>query len=138
MSGGVRRPCRFLLAFLVVFFLAAPAFAAAADSPDVQAPKTTSLVPLYISFATLQALDVRSTMLATHAGAVEANPIMGSVLSSPPAFIASKAIATAGIVFLTDKAKKQHPRAAFVTMVVLNSLYAGVVAHNYSVLSRMR
>jgi len=137
MSGLFRRPCQFVLVFLLALFLAAPGLRASAES-DEPTPHTTSLVPLYISFAALQALDVHSTLNAIHAGAQEGNPMMASVVSSPPAVIASKAAATVGIVFLTEKLKKQHPRAAFVTMVALNSACAAVVANNYAVLRSTR
>src|SRR4051794_38687864 len=63
-----------------------------------------SLLPLYAGFATLQALDYASTTRAlASGGAHEANPIMRSIVNSPPAFIAVKAAATAGVIVAGER-----------------------------------
>src|SRR3954454_10364471 len=67
--------------------------------PAHPAARPAALVPLYASFATLQALDYHSTRSALADGSVrEANPLMRSIVNSPPAFIAVKAAATAGVI----------------------------------------
>jgi len=92
------------------------------------------LVPMYASFATLQALDYHSTTRALASGAGrEANPLMRPIVDNHAAFIAMKAAATTAIVFGTERMWKTHPRRAVVFMAVANSAMAVVVAHNYSV-----
>jgi hypothetical protein len=92
------------------------------------------LVPLYASFATLQALDYHSTTTALSRGVGrEANPIVRPIVNNPPAFIAVKAAATVAIVVATERMWKKHPRHAVVFMAAANSAMAVIVAHNYSV-----
>jgi hypothetical protein len=95
--------------------------------------RPTALVPLYVSFAALQAFDIDSTMKALNRGAVEANPIMRGVIGSPPAVIALKAAFTGVIIASSEKLWKKNRVAAVLMMVGMNSFYAAVVAHNYSV-----
>lgn len=91
-----------------------------------------ALVPLYVSFAALQALDVHSTLTALgRPGTREANPLMAGVVDRPAAFMAVKAGAGAGIIYLAEKLRKRSRAGAMVMMAALNSVYAAVVAHNY-------
>ena len=91
------------------------------------------LLPLYISFAAMQVLDIRSTQQALNGGGVEGNPVMGGIVGSPVAMTAMKVGATAGIVFLSEKMRKRNPVAAVVMMVGFNSAYAMVVSRNYAI-----
>jgi hypothetical protein len=91
------------------------------------------LVPLYVSFATLQALDLHSTSRALAAGGREANPVVGTAVGSPVAMTALKIGAATGIVLLSEKLWKRNRVAAIVMMVTLNSAYAVVASHNYSI-----
>ena len=94
------------------------------------------LVPLYVSFAALQVLDIQSTRQALAAGGVEGNPMMSGIVGSPVAMTALKIGATAGIVLLSEKVRKRNPVAAVVMMVTLNSAYAMVVSQNFAVARR--
>ena len=94
------------------------------------------LVPLYVSFATLQGLDIHSTLRAPEFGGREANPIVGGMLGSPAAFIAAKVGMTASIYFVSERLWKRHKTAAILTMIALNSSYSAVVAHNYAIEAR--
>jgi hypothetical protein len=94
------------------------------------------LVPLYVSFAALQVLDIRSTQQALASGGVESNPLMTGIVGSPVAMTAFKVGATAGIVLLSEKVRKRNPVAAVVLMVTLNSAYAMVVSNNYAIARR--
>jgi hypothetical protein len=94
------------------------------------------LMPLYVSFATLQVLDIQSTRSALKSGGVEGNPMMSGVVGSPVAMTALKAGATAGIILLSEKLRKRNPVAAVVTMVALNSAYAMVVSRNFAIARR--
>ena len=89
------------------------------------------LVPLYVSFATLQALDAHSTLRALNAGATEANPIVAGVAGRPVALVAMKAGVAASTIYLVEKVRVKSRRAALVLMAALNSAYAAIVAHNY-------
>jgi Domain of unknown function (DUF5658) len=116
---------------------AAAAAAPVASAAPAQTPQRPSaLVPLYVSFATLQGLDIHSTLRAVEAGGREANPIVGSMLGSPAAFVAVKAGMTAGICVASERLWKRNRAAAIVTMIVLNATYSAVVAHNYAIESR--
>jgi hypothetical protein len=88
-------------------------------------------VPLYVSFAALQALDVHSTMRALEAGATEQNPLLRGIASRPAALVALKAGVTASTILLTEKLRVRNRTGAIVLMTALNSVYAFVVARNY-------
>jgi hypothetical protein len=131
--------------------LAAPSLLAAAHElpirPDVQAPnqsapsakpqapkRPAALVPMYISFAGLQALDIHSTHRALkNPSAREANPVARAVVGNQAAFTAAKLGATAGFVLASEKMWKKHPLAAVLFNIAGNSALAAVVAHNYRV-----
>jgi hypothetical protein len=110
------------------------------DPPEAPVPSGASqapgerpagLAPMYISFVALQILDIHSTLRAPDFGAREANPLVGGLLASPPAFVASKAAMTAGLTYVSEKLRRRHPRAALLMMIGLNSAYAAVVTRNY-------
>jgi hypothetical protein len=120
----------------------APALRAAIAAPDGVRPRLSPaaparrpsiLVPLYVSFGVMQALDVHSTQRALAGGGVEGNPMMKGIVGSPLAMTALKAGTSAGIILLTEKVRKRHPVAAIAMMVTLNSAYAMVVSRNYSI-----
>ncbi|HEX5475307.1 MAG TPA: DUF5658 family protein [Vicinamibacterales bacterium] len=99
-----------------------------------RAPRPAALVPLYISFAALQALDVQSTGLAIATGrAREANDAMRVVVDHPAAFIALKAGATAGTIWASERLFPHHRRAALIFMTIANAAMTAVVVHNYAV-----
>ena len=100
-----------------------------------QGPKRPSaLMPLYASFIGLQALDYHSTRRAMNSGTTsEGNPLMKPFVSNDAAFIAVKASATAGTIFVTEKLRKKHPKAAVVLAAAFNAGMALVVTHNYRV-----
>jgi hypothetical protein len=109
-------------------------------SPDQDAWRSPSarssrgiLLPLYVSFATLQVLDVHSTSRALAAGGVEANPVMRGVAGNPAALLAVKAGVTASTIVLAEKVRSKSRVGAILLMAALNSTYATVVAHNYRV-----
>ena len=132
---------RRVLALLCVFVFAAALPPAFADDPPEQggapASRPRALAPLYVSFATLQALDVHSTLRALDGGSArEANPILGAAAGSPAAMIALKAGAGAGLIYASERLWKRNRVAAVAMMVAVNSAYAIVVAHNYAVAGR--
>jgi Domain of unknown function (DUF5658) len=94
-------------------------------------PRPGALVPLYASFATLQALDAHSTSRALDHGAVEANPMMKGIAGNRTALLAAKAAGTAGVIFASEKMWKRNRAAAVFFMVAANSAMAWVVQHNY-------
>ena len=123
-------PARRCLAAIVVVFLmqAAPAWAA-----DPQSGRPPALVPLYVSFVGLQALDVHSTITAVNDGAQEGNPLVRGTLDNPAGLFALKAGATVGVVFLTEKLWKRNRTAAVLAMIGVNSAYLTIAARNYRV-----
>jgi hypothetical protein len=110
------------------------------DDPDARTSSTRPLplIPLYLSFATLQMFDVHSTMLAVHRGAHELNPLVRSIDAEPVAMTAFKLGTTAATVLFAEKLWRDHRRtAAVISMVALNGTYAWIVASNYRTASRL-
>jgi len=120
---------RCLTAAIFVLFLAAPAFAQERD--QVNRDRPAPLVPLYVSFAALQALDVHSTLTALDAGGREANPMIRSTLGNPAGLFLLKAGTAAGVVLITERLWRRNRTAAVVMMIALNSAYATMAANNY-------
>jgi hypothetical protein len=120
---------RCLTAVMFVLFLAAPGSAQERDQVNRERP--APLVPLYVSFAALQALDVHSTLTALDAGGHEANPMIRSTLGNPTGLFLLKAGTAAGVVLITERLWRRNRAAAVVTMIALNSAYATMAAHNY-------
>ena len=109
-----------------------PTAAPAAETFETARPRRPdALMPLYLSYATLQALDIHSTMRALDRGAVEANPLMKNVTASPASLVAVKAAGAAGVLYTTEQLWKKNPTAAVVFMIAANSGMAWVVQHNY-------
>jgi hypothetical protein len=113
-----------------------PVVATASTVPRPAPTPTSSgrgvLVPLYVSFAALQALDAHSTLRGIQNGAVERNPMLHSIAKTPAALFAVKAGVAASTIVLADKVRGRSRVGAIVLMAGLNSLYATVVAHNYA------
>ena len=109
----------------------APAGISVAHRGPASEPRPGALVPLYASFATLQALDAHSTSRALDQGAVEANPMMKGLAGNPTALLAVKAAGTAGVIFASEKMWKKNRAAAVFFMVAANSAMAWVVQNNY-------
>ena len=116
-----------------------PAIEAASmlPAPIAAAPRAperpAALVPLYVSFATLQALDTASTMRALNRGGSEANPLVAPVVGSPAAFIGAKAAASALAIAASERLWKDHRTLAIATMIGMNVGCSLVVAHNVRV-----
>jgi len=97
-------------------------------------PRPAALVPMYASFATLQALDYHSTTRAISQGiGREANPLARSIVEHPAGFLALKAGATAGMIWASERMRKKHPGRAVVLMLASNATMAVIVALNYSI-----
>jgi hypothetical protein len=95
-------------------------------------------MPMYVSFAGLNALDVDSTYRVLSGGGREANPLVGGVVGSPAAMIALKAGTTAAAIAASERLRRRHPKAAAILMTAFNSAMAAIVAHNYAVAARTR
>jgi hypothetical protein len=98
--------------------------------------KRGALLPLYVSYALLQGLDVQSTRTALGGGGREANPLMTGLADRPVAFVALKAATGVAVILASEKMRARNKVAALVTMAALNGLYATIVTHNYSVAGR--
>jgi hypothetical protein len=90
-----------------------------------------TLVPLYVSFSTLQVLDAHSTWRALDGGAVEANPLVRGIAGSRVGMLSLKAVGTAGIIFASEKMWKRNKAAAIALMIAGNSAMGWVVQNNY-------
>jgi hypothetical protein len=101
---------------------------------DAASKRPAALLPMYVSFGALQGLDYVSTTRALSNGTGrEANPVMKPVVGNRAAFLAVKAGATAGTIWLSEKMRRKHPVRAVVFMVATNIAMATIVAHNFSV-----
>jgi uncharacterized protein DUF5658 len=149
MSTVIRRSIGFALySGLCLTLIGAPAVDGARTSetsaPAQETPslaigvpsRPAALMPLYISFSTLQILDVHSTLRAPEFGGTEANPLLRGIVGSPVALVATKAGVSAAVMLATERLWKRNKAAAVLMMIGLNSVYAGVVAHNYIVEAR--
>ena len=114
--------------------LASAGTAGGAPPVGVTAEKRGLLVPLYVSFAALQVLDVQSTRAALGGGAREANPLMVGLAARPVPYLALKVASGAAVIYASEKIRTRSRVGALVTMVALNSLYATIVSHNYAVM----
>lgn len=103
------------------------------EMPRPQPARPQALIPLYVSFAALQALDAHSTLSVTRAGGDERNPLVQPVASHPAGMIALKVATGAATVLLTERLWKRHRMASVAFMVAINAGYAAIVAHNYRV-----
>lgn len=93
-----------------------------------------ALAPMYVAFGTLQALDIHSTLRAVNSGAgTEQNLVLRGIANNPAALIAVKSGVTAATILLADTLRVRHRTGALVLMAALNSAFAVVVAHNYSI-----
>jgi len=101
--------------------------------PHAQSDRPKSLIPLYVSFAALQALDAHSTLQAIDNGHGEGNPLVGTFTTTPGAMVGLKLASTAGTIYLTERLWRKHRGAAIALMIAVNGAYAAVVAHNYRV-----
>ena len=99
--------------------------------PQPARTRPKQLLPLYGSFASLQALDIHSTTRALDRGAVEANPLVKGVAGNPLALSAVKIAGSAGLVYAAEKMWKKNRKAAVVFMIAANATLAFVVQHNY-------
>ena len=97
------------------------------------ARRPSALMPLYVSFGTLQVLDGHSTVRALRRGAVEANPLMRGIVGNPAGLFAVKTAGTAGVIYAGEKLWKRNKAAAVIFMVATNSAMAWVVQHNYRI-----
>lgn len=94
-------------------------------------PRPAPLVPLYISFAALQAVDAHSTWTAVGNGARESNPLVRGTLGSPAGLLLLKGGTAVGVVLLTERLWPHHRAAAVISMIAFNVGYGLVAAHNY-------
>jgi hypothetical protein len=101
-----------------------------------QLRRPRGLVPLYLSFATLQALDTHTTLRGVRRGHAEANPVMAPVAGDPALLIGAKTAAAVGTLAVSERLWRRHRTAAIVLMVAVNAAHAAVVAHNYRQLRR--
>lgn len=96
-----------------------------------------SLMPLYVSFVALQALDLHSTRAALDRGYAEANPVMAPFVDNRGAALAFKAATTGLTIFAVERLwRRQHRTAAVITMIAANAGYAFVVSQNYGKAAR--
>lgn len=129
------RPWQFVAAVLLALLVCASHAEAEPDSADVRS-RPTALVPLYLAFGGLQALDAHSTLSAVSMGARETNPVVRQTLGNTAGLLALKSGASVGVVLLTEKLWRRNRTAAVLTMIAINSAYVTIAAHNYRTAQR--
>ena len=90
-----------------------------------------ALIPLYVSFSTLQVLDAHSTSRALDGGASEANPVVRGIAGNKIGLLGLKAAGTTAVIFATEKMWKRNKTASIIFMIASNSAMAWVVQNNY-------
>lgn len=133
-----------LLSLLIACGLPALAWGQTTASPAPAAAVITRrpapLIPLYVGFATAQALDIHSTSLAIDRGARERNPLMKALgPDNTWAAVAVKAGVTGATFWTAERMWKRNRRMrAVVLMAAITALQTAVDAHNYRVAARLR
>jgi len=128
------RVCRIPLLVLCVVMFALPAIAQ--DTPSSPQPKTKQSVALnllHVSFVSLEAVDVYTSVHGIKGGAVEANPLMRGTAGHPVGMTALKAGVAVSTVVLTRRMARDHRVAAILLTAGLNSAYAAIAVHNINV-----
>jgi hypothetical protein len=109
-------------------------------APVLLTSRPAPLIPLYVGFASAQALDIHSTSLAIDRGARERNPLL-KVLGADTtwAAVAVKASITGATIWTAEHMWKRNRRmSAVVLMVAVTAFQTAVDAHNYRVAARLR
>jgi hypothetical protein len=115
----------------------APMFDGKAASVERPRP-SIFMTSLYTTTAIVQGLDAHSTLKAIHAGATERNPMMTPFTAHPPAFVALKAGAAAGLIFAGRRLARHSKLQAAIALIAIDSTYAIIAAHNYRVANRLK
>lgn len=131
----MRRLAVAVVLLLVMLVMPAPA-AAQPPGGTAKLERPAALVPLYLTFAGLQALDAHSTWRAVGGGGSEANPVVRSTLHNPTSLVVMKSATAAGVVLLTEKLWRRNRTAAVISMIAINSAYVTIAAHNYGTARR--
>ena len=124
-----------MLLFLFLMGVRTAAGQTTHDNYREQHERPAALVPLYVSFAALQVVDIHSTMTAINSGAREANPVVRNTMNFTGVFLLKTGTA-AGVMLISEKVWPRNRTAAIVTMVALNSAYLTIAANNYRVAAR--
>lgn len=110
---------------------AAQSYRAPAVSVRPPVTRPAVMLPLYVSFAGLQAADAHSTLRAIDRGYVEANPLMMGATRNQHTLAAVKVATTAATIAGAEMLWRRNRMAAIVTMLAINGAYAVIVTHNY-------
>ena len=106
--------------------------------PAPRQPSSVTLNSLYVATAVVQALDVHSTLLGIRSGAVEANPMMETMVKRPGVFIATKAALSVGTIMAARSVAKKNKVTAVIALAAVNAVYGAVVYRNYQIARTMR
>lgn len=93
---------------------------------------------LEASYIGLNALDLLTTYKALGAGGREANPVMAIFIKNQAQAIAFKSVTTLGALALLRYCRKDHPKGALVSLIVLNVGMGYLVNHNYQLYLRIK
>jgi Domain of unknown function (DUF5658) len=99
--------------------------------PLAREPRPGALIPLYMSFGILQALDGRSTLTSVNRGYREMNPIVSPAAGSRGLMVATKLVTTTATIAGAETLWRRNRVAAVLALIGINVAYAAVVAHNY-------
>jgi hypothetical protein len=102
----------------------------ASSERPIERPR--AIVPLYVSMASLQTLDIISTRRALSNGAQEANPIVAPIVGSAGGMIALKAGAAGAMFYIVEQMWKRNRTAAILALIGANIGYGAIVAHNFA------
>lgn len=124
--------------FLVAFIFLAVVFVVHNCKGQGRTPGRLAYNSLEVSYIALNVLDGITTYKVIDAGGKELNPIMKPFIGVRGEFIAVKTLSTFGILAINRAIRKDHPKAAFISLAVLNVGMGYVVNHNYQVYIRIK
>jgi hypothetical protein len=100
--------------------------------------RSRTLMGLYQAYLGLSAADGALTWVNVRRGAAERNPILGYRAGSAFYFLMMKAGTTASSIYFVERFRRNHPRAAVVTMATVNGALSWVVWHNAHVFRMLK
>jgi hypothetical protein len=102
--------------------------------PSRHEKRPAALVALYGTYGALAIADLTSSKKAFAAGGHEGNPLMGSGHTSRMVLV--KGAGAALSIYFAERMWKKNKVGAIITMAVVNSISASVVAHNVGIAKR--
>ena len=90
---------------------------------------------LEISYVTLNLVDLGTTIYGINNGAIERNPLFKNYDAA--GMVGVKLVAVSGYLLLNRQLLKVNPKAARISLVIVNAIYGAVAINNISVVIKL-